>query len=167
MITLRSFKNSDIDLLVSYLNDNEVTQYITGAIPQPYTETDAQWWVNNSMNSEFTKAVEFNGTFVGCISAKRGEFEYSRSAELGYWIGREFWNQGIATQAVQEFTELLFKTTNIVRLFVSVVSINTGSIRILDKNGYVLEGILKQSSCKNERYYDEHLFSKIKLIIES
>jgi len=162
MITLRSFNDSDTDLLITYLNNNEVTQFITASIPQPYTKADAQWWVSNSMNSEYTKVIEFNGKFVGCISAIRGDFEYNCGAELGYWIGREFWNKGIATKAVREFTDLLFQTTTIVRLFVSVVSVNKASLKVLQNNGFLLEGILNKASYKNGHYYDEHLLAKIK-----
>ena len=163
MIKLRNIKDSDADLLITYLNNNEVTKYITDAIPKPYTKNDAQWWVKNSKSSEYTKVIEFNGKFVGCISAKRGEFEYSCGAELGYWVAREFWNKGIASDAVSEFTHLLFQTTDIVRLFVSVVSINFASIKVLEKNGYFLEGTLKKASFKNGLYYDEHVLSKIRV----
>lgn len=161
MIKLRNFEDSDADLLVAYLNNNEVTKYVTDAIPQPYTKSDAQWWINNSRDSEYTKAIDYNGVFVGCISAKRGEFEYSYSAEIGYWIGREFWNNGIASEAVRVFTNLLFQSTNITRLHVSVVTLNGASIKVLEKNGFSLEGTLKKASYKNGQYFDEHLLSKI------
>lgn len=160
-IKLRGFNTSDADLLVDYLNDTKVTQYITAAIPHPYTNDDAMSWIEHGKKSDYIKAIEFDGVLVGCISAKRGEFEYSRGAELGYWIATEFWNQGIATQAIQEFSQQLFQTTNIVRLFVSVVAINHGSIKVLTKNGYELEGTLRKASYKNGRHYDEHILAKV------
>jgi len=166
MIKLRGFIASDADLLVAYLNDEQVTNFITDAIPKPYTQEDANWWVETHASSAFTKAIEFNGKFVGCISAIRGEFEYSRGAELGYWIAREYWNLGIATEAVRVFGQTLLDSTDIIRLFVSVVSINSASIRVLEKNGYELEGILKSASFKNNRFYDEHLFSKVSQVDE-
>jgi len=162
IVKLRQFKNSDIDMLVVYLNKEEVTKYITAAIPQPYTKDDAHWWVNNAKNSPHILAIEIDGKFVGCISAKIGDFEYSCGAEIGYWIGKEFWNQGVTTEAVRLFTESLFTNTDLIRLFVSVVSLNIGSIRVLEKNGFSLEGILKKASYKHGEYFDEHLLSKIK-----
>ncbi len=161
MISLRPFQISDIELLVCYLNNSEVTTYITGAIPQPYTKSDATWWVENTATLETIKAIEFNGTFVGCISANLGEHEYSRSAELGYWIAKGYWNKGIATQAVKDFSNKLIETTDIVRLFVSVVSENGASLRVLEKNGYTLDGILKKASYKNGRFFDEHILSQV------
>jgi RimJ/RimL family protein N-acetyltransferase len=162
IVKLRSFKDQDLDLLVFYLNKEEVTKHITAAIPKPYTKNDAQWWINNSKSSAHIKAIEINGKFVGCISAKIGDFEYSCGAEIGYWVGNDFWNQGIATEAVRLFSESLFTSTDLIRLFVSVVSLNIGSIRVLEKNGFSLEGVLKKASFKHGEYFDEHLLSKIK-----
>lgn len=161
MITLRAFKNSDVDLLMGYLNEAKVSQYITGAIAQPYTREDALWWVNSGSRSDFIKAIEYNGTFVGCISATFGDFEYSRSAELGYWLGSDYWNQGIATQVVKEFSQSLFEQTHLNRLFVSVVAQNTASIRVLEKNGFSQEGLFKKASYKNGVYFDECLMAKL------
>jgi len=164
MINLRHFKDSDTDLLISYLNNNEVTQYITSAIPNPYTLIDALWWIDAGSKTQYIKAIEHKGTFVGCISATLGDFEYDRSAELGYWIGKEYWGQGIATAAVKMFSEFLFNETELVRLFVSVVNENKASIRVLENNDFLHEGLLKNASYKNGRFFDECILAKIKTI---
>jgi RimJ/RimL family protein N-acetyltransferase len=162
MIKLRTFNTTDCDLLVSYLNDNTVTQYITAAIPQPYSNDDAQWWVNVGSKSAYIKAIELDGTLIGCISADFVQFEYIRSAELGYWLGTAYWNRGLATQAVKIFTQSLFNNTDVVRLFVSVVSDNKPSIRVLEKNGFSHEALLKKASFKKGLFFDECLLSKLK-----
>jgi RimJ/RimL family protein N-acetyltransferase len=162
-ITLRKFEQSDSSLLFTYLNDEKVTQYITSAIPQPYTKEDVQWWLNVGSKVEHIRAIELNGTLVGCISATVGSFEYNRSAELGYWLGRDYWNQGIATNAVAQFSEALFKSTDIVRLFVSVVAENKASIRVLENNGFTHDALLEKASFKQGKYFNECLLSKISL----
>ncbi|WP_299270043.1 GNAT family protein [uncultured Psychrosphaera sp.] len=161
MISLRQFQTSDAELLVSYLNTPEVTQYITASIPTPYTNTDALWWIEHANQSEYIQAIEYKGEFIGCISATVGQFEYANSAELGYWIGKAFWNLGITTEAVKQFVELLFGTNKLNRLFVSVVAKNIASIRVLEKNGFVYEGTLKHASHKNGQYFDECLMAKL------
>jgi RimJ/RimL family protein N-acetyltransferase len=161
MISLRQFQTSDAELLVSYLNTPEVTQYITASIPTPYTNTDALWWIEHADQNEYIQAIEYKGKFVGCISATVGHFEYANSAELGYWIGKAFWNLGITTEAVKQLVELLFSTNKLNRLFVSVVAKNIASIRVLEKNGFVCEGTLKHASHKNGQYFDECLMAKL------
>ncbi|MDO6427432.1 GNAT family protein [Thalassotalea sp. 1_MG-2023] len=162
MITLRAFNNNDSELLVNYLNNSQVTQYITSAIPQPYTAQDAQWWISHSQQSSLIKAIEYQGEFVGCISAQRGDFEYYRSAELGYWVAQKFWGKGIATIAVKNFSEWLFTQTDILRLQVSVVSLNKASNRVLAKNNFTCEGMRKHVSYKNGQFFDEELWSLLK-----
>lgn len=162
MITLRDFTSSDKTLLVEYLNNKLVTRYITAAIPQPYTFEDAQWWLTTGCLEGHVKAIEYNGVFVGCISAKVGDFEYSRSAELGYWIAEKYWNNGIATKAISLFTQRLFSTTDLVRLFVSVVSVNKSSIQALKKNDFTHEGLLQKASYKDGEFFDECILSKLK-----
>lgn len=90
-------------------------------------------------------------------------FEYSHSAEIGYWLAKEFWRKGIVTEAINEFTHLIFSSTSISRLFASVFSSNTASMRVLEKAGYSLEGISTKAICKNGQYFDEHRFAKIDL----
>jgi len=99
---------------------------------------------------------------VGCISANVGEFEYSRSAELGYWVAREYWNKGIASEAIKLFTDSIFSSTDITRLFVSVVAENAASLRVLEKNAYTNEGTHRQASFKNGRHFDEHCLAKLR-----
>jgi RimJ/RimL family protein N-acetyltransferase len=167
MITLRQFQTSDSEHLVTHLNTPDVIQYITGAIPSPYTKGDALWWIQHANQTDHIKAIEYQGQFVGCISATVGQFEYNNSAELGYWIGKCFWNLGITTEAVKQFSESLFCTNKLNRLFVSVVAQNKASIRVLEKNGFSLEGVLKNASFKVDantgvkHLFDEHLLAKL------
>ena len=83
MVTLRRYRESDIPLLVEYLNNPRVTHYLTSRIPQPYTINDAQWWVNEG-NQQYgiIRAIEWEGRLVGTTGVNPGQFEFSRSAEI-------------------------------------------------------------------------------------
>lgn len=161
MITLRKFRQDDIPLLVEYLNNDKVTRYITAAINQPYTQDDALQWLAFCADNSLINAIAYDGQLVGCISATVGNFEYSHSAELGYWLGRQHWQKGIASQAVQMFIRQLQQTTSLSRVFVSVVAENHRSINVLTNNDFELEGRLKQASCKNGEFFDECIYAKL------
>lgn len=160
IVNIKPFQPSDASFLVQYLNNAQVTRYITNAIAKPYTLKDANWWIENSQDNNLVKAIIYNDLIVGCISTTRGNFEYSRSAELGYWLAEEYWNKGIATQAIALFSELIISDTNITRLFVSVVAENTASIKVLSKNGFASEGTLRNASFKDGQYFDEVIMAK-------
>lgn len=162
MIKLRELKSDDRQWLVRYLNNEQLVQYLTSRIPQPYSFDDATWWVEvGSKERAFVRAISFNGAFCGVIGVYTKEAEYAHVAELGYWIAQDYWNQGIASKAVIDFTELVFATTDIQRIYAVVAAPNLASIKVMEKAGYRLEGILKQAVQKQEQFYDEHLFAKL------
>jgi RimJ/RimL family protein N-acetyltransferase len=162
VVVLRDFKANDTERLVTVLNDESVTQYLSTKIPTPYSEDDARWWIVEGSNNPLVKAICFNGVLVGCIGVNRGEFEYQRSGEIGYWLAKEYWRQGITSVAIQQMTELVFANTDIIRIFASVFSGNTTSIQLLLKSGFKQEAILKNAIFKNDQFYDNHIFAKLK-----
>lgn len=163
MIKLRDMKKNDEELLVQYLNNEQVVRYLSLKIPKPYTSEDAKWWVEiGSKESAIVKAIEFEGVFCGVIGVYNQQLEYSHSAEVGYWIAQKYWNKGIAAKALIEFTSFIFSSTPIIRLFAPVFSANKSSMRVLEKAGYSLEGVLIKAICKHGQYFDEHLFAKVR-----
>jgi len=161
MLVLRDFNQEDIESLVLLLNNKKVTQFLTSQIPQPYEIKDSVEWVNRGSKKGITKAIEENGQLIGTIGVTPGEYENHRSGEIGYWFGEKFWGRGLATKALLEMTHHIFSQTEIIRLYAPVFSPNRASIRVLEKCGYQLEGVLKKAIYKNDQFFDEHLYAKI------
>lgn len=161
MLTLREFHIDDIHLLIEYLNNSNVTKYLTSSIPQPYKKDDAVWWITEGSKTGIVRAIEFKSVFVGAVGANRKQFEYSRSAEIGYWLAEPFWGGGIATLALQELSAFVFRHTDIVRLQATVFEGNLASARVLAKAGYRLEGVLQKSICKGGVLMDASLYALV------
>lgn len=159
MIILRDFNEGDTEPLLSILNNQEVIKYLSSKIPAPYTLEDAKWWISTGSRMGIVKAIDLNGSLIGCIGVEKGEFEYQRSAEIGYWIAKDYWRQGIATQTIKEMTSLIFNTTDVVRLFASIFSENIASMRVLSKCGFELEAIHAKAIFKNGKFYNNHIFN--------
>lgn len=162
MIDFRDFKNEDIDLLVTYLNRNAASWFISARIPQPYTAESAQWWINTGSKIGFAKAIIFNGDLVGSIGARYGVFERQKSAEIGYWIAEPFWGKGIATEALRQFSQLVFSCSNLNKLYATVFDGNYASAQVLLKCGFKHEATLEKSLYKNDKFFDELYFSLIR-----
>lgn len=161
MIELRKFEQKDEALLVSYLNDETQTHFLSARLPQPYTNEAAQWWVNTGSKIGLAYAIIHNGIFVGSISAIPGEFEKQKTAEIGYWVAKPYWGKGIASEALQKFTDFLFENTDFIRLNASVFEGNLASANVLQKCGYKLEAVLEKAIYKNGMVFNEMLYSKI------
>lgn len=161
MINLRDFKTSDTESLVYSLNNENVVRYLTTKIPFPYTKADASWWVSTGSKEGIIRAIDVGGELAGVIGVSVGDFQHSRCAEIGYWLAQEFWGNGVATAAVSKMTDHVFSSTEIVRLFAPVFHPNKASMRVLEKCGYKLEGILEKGIFKNGEFFDEHLFARL------
>ena len=161
-VLLRDFLDSDVERLKRILNDDSVTRFLSTKIPSPYTTDDAVWWVNEGSKGELIKAITVDNCLVGCIGVNRGEFEYNRSGEIGYWLAREYWRQGIASCAIQRITNFVFSNTDIVRVFASVFSDNEASMQLSLKSDFNQEAVLENAIYKNGSFYNNHIFAKIK-----
>ena len=64
---------------------------------------------------------------------------------IGYFL-EEHWGQGIASEAVSIVIEFLFKKVNINRIQAEVMPANEPSKRVLLKNGFIREGLLRQAA---------------------
>ena len=84
------------------------------------------------------------------------------SAEVGYWIGEPFWNQGIVTDALKEAINYYFEHTDKVRVFAVVFEHNSPSMRVLEKVGFTKVGIMQKAIFKNDNFTNAHYYELIK-----
>ena len=163
MVTLRDYQYADIDRLVELANNKKVSQYLVYTFPFPYTAADAESWIfqGSKMDGTVTKIIEYNGIFVGSVGLSPQAGWRQHCAEIGYWLGEAYWGKGIATRALNMMTEAAFNLHNLKKLYAPVMSPNIASVKVLEKCGYQLEGILKFEVVKDNQYYDIHRFAKL------
>ncbi len=161
-VELREFLPEDETLLVRYLADPQTVQYLSNRIPQPYTAEDAHWWVTSGSREQIARAVVVDNQLVGAVGVIRGQLEEWYSAEIGYWIGREHWGHGYASQALQMMTDYLFEQTDLVRLAATVFAPNAASVKVLEKCGYEFEARLRKSIFKNGEFYDSLIYTRLR-----
>lgn len=152
--------------LTHHANNLKVSRDLRNIFPYPYTEEDAVRFIEFCKTQDLQKtrnlAIVFDGQAVGSIGITVGSDIYEKSAELGYWLGEGCWGKGIMTKAVKQMVQLAFQNRNIIRLYAVVFSHNLGSCRVLEKNGFELEGVLKKSAYKNGHFYDSKLYALLR-----
>ena len=90
-----------------------------------------------------------------------GSDVFRRTAEIGYWLGEPHWGKGIATKAVEAFTEFAFSNFEIERVQAIVYEWNSASARVLEKAGYALEGRLRKSVIKDGMTIDQFVYARV------
>jgi RimJ/RimL family protein N-acetyltransferase len=104
-------------------------------------------------------AIAVGDEAVGGIGLTLGTDVERWTAELGYWIGEAFWGRGITTAAVRAATQYAMTTYNLIRVFAIPYADNAASCRVLEKTGFVCEGVMRHSAAKDGRLMDLVLFA--------
>jgi len=161
-------KSSDIDDFVFHLNDIGIYNG-TLKIPFPYTKNDAKFYLKQYENrkQEFGHPMNWQirtieGKIIGGISLHGHYGKISHKDEIGYWLGRTFWNKGIMTKALPAFAQLVADQLGIIRLEATIFDYNTSSIRVAEKCGFNYEGTLKKAYFKDGKYIDGKLYALVK-----
>jgi [ribosomal protein S5]-alanine N-acetyltransferase len=162
--TIRNFREGDEPSLVHHANNWKIWRNLRDRFPHPYVLEDATWWVQfaNSTTPITNFAIVVDGEAVGGIGLILEDDVYRRSAEIGYWLGEEFWGQGIITGAVQAMTEYAFANFDICRIFAEVFEWNPASMRVLEKAGYQFEGRLRKSVFKDGQIIDACIYAVVR-----
>jgi len=149
---------------VRHANNRKVSINLRDRFPYPYTVGDARSWLDSVIGHkrETNFAIDVAGEAVGGIGFTVQPDVGHRSAEIGYWLGEEFWGRGITTDALIAVTEYAFSNFDICRLYAHVFEWNGVSARVLEKAGYTFEGRLRKSVTKEGQTIDQLMYAMIR-----
>jgi len=128
---LRDVAESDLDVFYEHQREPEANEMAIFPA-RDRAAFDAHWQRVRANDSAITKTIVSEGEVAGNI----GSWEQDGRRFVGYWVGREFWGKGVATSALREFVSEVTDRP----LYAWVATSNVGSIRVLDKCGFVQVG---------------------------
>ena len=160
---LRGWRAPDIEPLRALADDRSIWENLRDRFPSPYTRADAAAWIASREGAPFEPmyAIEADGTLAGSIGLDPRHDIERVSAEIGYWIGAPFRGRGIATAAVVALTAHAHKNLGFTRVYANVFMENTASVRVLERAGYVFEGIMRRAAIKDGRIRDMALYASV------
>jgi [ribosomal protein S5]-alanine N-acetyltransferase len=163
-VTIRQWKNDDIDSLVLNANNIQVWNNLRNYFPHPYTKENGEEWLLKTVEASpiVNLAIDVDGVAVGGIGLILNSDVYVMSAEIGYWLGETYWGQGITTEAVRQMIDYTFYYYDIIRLYAEVFETNKASMRVLEKNGFYLEGVRRKAVLKNGVLMDDYIWVKLR-----
>ena len=162
LCTLRPWRDGDQESLVRQANNPNVALHLRDRFPQPYALADAIAWIAHATGQSppLNLAMDVGGQAIGGIGIIPGSDIHRVCAEIGYWLGEEYWGRGIATAALRGMTCYAFTELAILnRLFATVDGHHAASIRVLQKAGYRCEGKLLGSAIKSGAIVDQYLYA--------
>lgn len=139
--------------------------FLSNRLPYPYTEKSADWYLGmvheNDGKEGIFRAIVVDGKVVGNISVEKKSDVYCLDGEIGYLLLTDYWSKKIMTEAVRQICEVAFAELSIIRITALVYSANIASKRVLEKNGFICEGVQKKAVFKDGKIYDLFLFGKL------
>ncbi len=162
-VTLRLLVADDAARLTVLADSARVAAHLRDRFPQPYRREDADQFLDyleNNAGQVLARAICLDGVLVGLISAEQGFDIYRFNAEIGYWLGEDYWGKGIASQALGQFIRVVFNSEYMLkRLEAQVFEQHLASMRVLEKNGFIREGRRMNAVYKHGRFHHEICFA--------
>jgi len=166
---LRPWRGGDLEALLHHANDAQVSRGLRDRFPYPYTRADGEAFLAGRILAPGTLnlAIELDGQACGSIGARPGVAERGHTAELGYWLGRTCWGQGWMTRVVACFAPWVMDELRLYRLQAGVLDFNQGSARVLEKNGFLEEGVERCAIYKRGQLHDLRRFARVRSTLPS
>jgi RimJ/RimL family protein N-acetyltransferase len=162
-LVLRPFNLNDAARVRELAGEFEVAA-TTANIPHPYEEGMAEEWISshadafdNGRGVTFATVLRSQDALIGAIGLVLNRTH--NSAELGYWVGKPYWNQGYCTEAAREVLRYGFETLELNRIQARHMTKNRASGRVMEKIGMNHEGVLRQSLHRFGSFEDAAMFS--------
>lgn len=164
---LRKFNMTDVeDMYNNWANDDDVTRFITWPSHKNIEETKK---VVSNFIEEYTNAdcyqwcIEYKETneAVGSIAVVHMN-EGIEAVEVGYCIGKAFWNKNITTEAMHAVMEFLFEEVGVNRIEAKHDTKNPASGKVMSKCGLKPEGIMRQGGKNNTGICDTAVYAMLK-----
>ncbi len=131
IVQLRDMTESDLPIFFEHQLDPVANQM--AAFPPKDRQTFVAHWIKVLADESIAKkTILYDGVVAGHVVG----FEWSGKREVGYWIGKEYWGKGVATQALSDFLLHIKERP----LYAWVAKHNVASIRVLQKCGFTVAG---------------------------
>ena len=163
-IHLRPWTLADLDSLVHHANNPRIAGWLTNVFPHPYHAADGRAFIQRIDQDQPRRvfAIDRAGEGIGSVGIFPKDDIFCKNAEIGYWLGEAYWGQGIMVEAVKLIVAYGWATFDLHRIYARPFGENRGSIRVLEKAGFVQEAHLREAIWKGGRYHDELIFSLLR-----
>ncbi len=160
---IRRPEAADATDIATAANDPRVAANLRDAFPSPYTPADARDWIAMPRAHPLQGLVIVRDRrVIGGIGLDPGDDVHRHGAELGYWLGTDHWGAGYMSEAVAALCDHAFATTTLQRLHALVFDGNPASDRVLQRCGFVFEGIARRGILKHGRFLDARMYARLK-----
>ena len=158
---LTEIRHADRAAFLEHLNDGDIHRF-TCRIPYPYTNESFDEWIGivTAAAEEYGEPINWairdpNENLIGGVGFDN--LIKGHRAEIGYWLAKPYWGQGIMSMVVRKACEIAVTEWELARITAIVFQDNLASVRVLEKNGFAPEARLKKYFKRDGLFSDAFL----------
>lgn len=168
-LILRQINAVDRAAIFRIYSDEEVTRY--NAIAQLNHISDAETLIDGFQEQYRTRTaiwwgvtLKDKGTVIGTCGFHNWTRAglYAHSANIGYGMARVYWRHGYTTEALRALLTFGFSTMQLNRIQADLMTDNLPSMRLLEKLGFQVEGVMRERGFWKDEFHDLHHFALLK-----
>ena len=164
-VRLRPTTGGDAASAYRLVKDEAILRWLLWDGPnaeEEMSQTFRRWQERLETGESYQFAIERADEpgLIGCIGPRL--VTYPEQADIGYWLGVPYWNRGYMTEAIRLICYFSFEYLGVVRVYATAFVGNVGSRRVLEKNGFSLDGTLRSHVPKRGEWRDEWFFSLLR-----
>ena len=133
LVLKRPDKSINNKLFASLVGDWDIAKWLSD-VPYPYTEKHAQKFIKRSSPDDLRFSVFYDEILVGGVGVS---FEEHNQLDLGYWIAKDYWGNGFATEASKGLINYVKNETEFKAITACYVKGNKTSAKVLKKLGFI------------------------------
>ena len=150
LILRKAISKQDKISLVSQIRDWEVVKWLAN-VPYPYTYNDCEDYFLISDSNQYALNIFLDNKLIGGVSLTLDGDNYY---DLGYWLGKDYWGKGYATESSKKLLEYALEKLNSPKIKSGYFVDNLSSGNVLKKLGFKEVGIEKRYSDSNKKEMD-------------
>lgn len=157
-VYLRAFEIEDHIKIHEWRQDKDISRNFSGVPLFSSTENEKQWIeskIFDKKNVSCAICLKESNEFIGAIFLNDIDY-HNRSGHIPIFIGeRKYWGNGYATDARVIMLKYAFFERGLQRIWARVLANNTSALKMLEKNGFVREGLLRKSKFRDGEFFNE------------
>ncbi len=162
-VTLEKWTMGFSEDIVSAFVSKKLIDKLPESVPYPFEKKHARYYIEqrmfNNEEQQYCRAIIADGKAVGGIDVFLGRGQYSKSAELTFWLSEPYQDTDIGKSAIKKACADIFELYSVVRIFARPYADDDVSSRLLEAADFCFEGHIRKSIRRDMKLYDQNIYS--------
>lgn len=165
MVSLKPLSEKNVTSFYHWINDEQVVKYSLSIFSRLKSIDEINSWFNEMLyeRDSINLGIYLDEKELIGYAGISNISEYNKSGEYFILIGdKAYWNRGIGTRVTKDVLSIGFRHYGLNRIMLTVLEPNKAGVKAYERSGFRHEGVLRQASFREGKFYDKIIMSILK-----